>query len=213
MICPTALVDPGFRIIDQQEAQLVAQRAVEDALMGEYEQVDDDLAALNALRGPDEIRDMVLELHTFLSSRADADEWLSAQTGDAMREKQRDIVRLAIKDRMKRVHAMLNGALRIAREDPDAGIYEQALERDIAAWPTGDDLVVLPVFEAARFAAAKGTPRAIFSMRLSFKVRRSMNASLSPFSRAFFMSSLFASHISPMCPRRLRAIAYRASFF
>ena len=35
-------VDPGFRIIDQQEAQLVAQRAVEDALMGEYEQVDDD---------------------------------------------------------------------------------------------------------------------------------------------------------------------------
>lgn len=152
-------VDPGFRIIDQQEAQLVAQRAVEDALMGEYEQVDDDLAALNALRGPDEIRDMVLALHTFLSSRADADEWLSAQTGDAMREKQRDIVRLAIKDRMKRVHAMLNGALRIAREDPDAGIYEQALERDIAAWPTGDDLVVLPVFEAARFAAAKGTPR------------------------------------------------------
>lgn len=162
-ICRTyfqaADVDPGFRIIDQQESQLVAQRAIEDALMSEYENVDSALEELNALRGPDEIRDMVLKLYNFLSSRADADDWLKAQSEEAMRERQRDIVKLSIQDSMKRVRSMLISALRIACENSDAGIYEKSIERDVAIWPTGEDLTVLAAFEAPRLSAAKGTPR------------------------------------------------------
>lgn len=152
-------VDPGFRIIDQQEAQLIAQHALEDALLNEYEHIDSDLEALNALRGPDELRGMVLTLNRFLDSRADRDEWLQSQLQPDAYDRQRNIIHSAIIDRMARAKATLHAALDIARNDPDAGIYEQALEKDIECWPDGSDLNALIMFEAPRFSAAKGTPR------------------------------------------------------
>ena len=83
-------VDPGFRIIDQQEAQLMAGRALDDALIKAFDEPDEGLELLNTLRGPDALRDMVLQLHDFLGSRADANEWLASLAREGMRARQRD---------------------------------------------------------------------------------------------------------------------------
>lgn len=152
-------VDPGFRIMDQQEAQLIQERALEDALLKAYEDVDEGLARLNALRGPDALRGMVLELHRFLSSRADADEWLNMLTSDDMRLRQREEVARGIRSLAGRARCILLSARRMADEDAEAGIYLRSLERDMDIWPDGSDIAALAAFSAPRFDAEWGSPK------------------------------------------------------
>lgn len=152
-------VDPGFRIMDQQEAQLVQERALEDALLNAYEDVDEGLARLNALRGPDALRGMVLELHRFLSSRADAGEWLNMLMFDDMRLRQREEVARGIRSLAGRARRILLSARRMADEDAEAGIYLHSLERDMDIWPDGSDIAALAAFSAPRLDAERGSPK------------------------------------------------------
>lgn len=165
-------VDPGFRIIDQQEAQLISEYALNDALLAEYEQMDESLLKLNALRGPDVLRDMVIALHRFLASRTDADEWLNAQTSDAMRAKQQSQLKRHIVEQLQRARSLLNGALDIASSDLDAQMYEAALERDIERWPTGETLEALTAFTPDRFAPSKGGRKGASSAPMSQLVKQ-----------------------------------------
>lgn len=164
-------VDPGFRIIDQQEAQLMAGRALDDALIRAFDEPDEGLELLNTLRGPDALRDMVLELHDFLGSRADAEEWLASLAGEGMRARQRDELRAYIAARMAHVRGMLEGLAALAEAEPEAAIYHKSLERDLEQWPDGRDIGALLGFAPARFDAARGTPRGASSAPLAQLVK------------------------------------------
>lgn len=152
-------VDPGFRIIDPQEAQLMAERALDEALLAEYEHVGKDLEALNALRGPDELRGMVIALYSFLCSRADADEWLKAQTGNAVRAAQYEYLHETALKRVKASGETILNALHIANADEGAIAYAPALRRDYDEWPDGADVEYLMNFTPQRLSAAKGMPK------------------------------------------------------
>ena len=187
-------VDPGFRIADQQEAELMAEYALDDALLEEYEHVDEPLRQLNALRGPDTLRGMVLSLYRFLSSRTDADEWLGSQTSDAMRKRQCDQLTQSIKAQLSHARNMLKGALEIAESDVDAQAYAKALTQDIECWPTGDSLDALAAFTPSRFNAEKGHSKETTSAPASHLIKQLRNQAKTLTSNAQKLAQLLGAN-------------------
>ncbi len=78
-------LDPQLAVLDQGQAQLLADETLEEQFQSHYEGVDDFSIAVQNLiktyygRGDEKIRSLVLRLHHYIQTRADAGGWLARE--------------------------------------------------------------------------------------------------------------------------------------
>lgn len=78
----SADVDPAFTILDEADAQMLEDAALDEALERAYEKGGDDLEKLDYGRGPAGVKEMAKQLMAFMESRPEPEKWLeSALTG------------------------------------------------------------------------------------------------------------------------------------
>ena len=79
----SAGVDPAFTILDEADAKMLEDAALDAALERAYEKGGGDLEKLDYGRGPAGVREMAAQLMNFLESRPDPDAWLAAALAGA----------------------------------------------------------------------------------------------------------------------------------
>ena len=73
----SADVDPAFTILDEADANMLSEAALDAALERAYEKGGDALEQLDYGRGPEGVKEMAARLMKFLESRPDAEKWLA----------------------------------------------------------------------------------------------------------------------------------------
>ena len=80
----SADVDPAFAILDEADAKMLEESALDAALERAYEAASPELQKLDYGRGPKGVKEMAQRLMTFLESRPDPEAWLEmALAGDS----------------------------------------------------------------------------------------------------------------------------------
>jgi ATP-dependent helicase/nuclease subunit A len=150
----SADVDPAFTILDDADAKLLEDAALDAALERAYEKGGDDLEKLDYGRGPGAVKEMARQLMGFLESRPDPDAWLSAALSGAPEKWQAELIGAA-RRAVEEGCIALRQALKLDIPDHYLSAVSVDLERLEDMWSISD-------YEAMR-RAVKGfkltTPR------------------------------------------------------
>ena len=136
---PLLGVDPMYRILPDSEGAAMSDKALEDALTEGYDDADEDFRALTKRFTDAEIMESVRSLHSFLSARADAEEFTEAalssfpQTADELLASKWFSYMLELTTKKLSAFAYMAESFRAlcaSSEVPEA--YEETAKRDIA---------------------------------------------------------------------------------
>src|SRR5690625_703340 len=139
-------VDPGFRIADEMEMELMKQEVVDNMLEDYYGQDEEDLTAFFSVvdmfsndRNDADVGQLILKLFTFAMQNPWPEQWLQ-QVADTyfidshIDEEKIDWLRFLKSEATEQLHAFhhdINRAIGIARESDGPYHYLEALESDI----------------------------------------------------------------------------------
>ena len=125
-------VDPMFRIIDDAEDKQLTEKALDEALEEAYAKGGKDIEDLDYARGPVRVRQLALEMYSFLKERPDPEKWfqnaLSLMEGDG--EKWIKTLEDACREKLKEALYLNEHALHLANEPEGPAHYASALTAD-----------------------------------------------------------------------------------
>ena len=126
-------VDPAFGVLEDAENQLLEQQALDEALEDAYVQNSEEIQALAAGRGPEEIKQLALTLYNFLCARPDVEKWLSHALSllDTDGEIWTDALLQRARSALYEAEALLDCAVKICNEELGPAHYLPALESDL----------------------------------------------------------------------------------
>lgn len=138
-------LDPGFRVANETEAELLRQDALEDFFETVYGECQEDspfwglLERYGGQRGDDGLHELVLRLHDFSRSHPFPDEWLrdaARQFADFRADPSNPLIRHLLAEAafaLDQARAELQAALAVCREPGGPDVYIDTIGGELAA--------------------------------------------------------------------------------